>query len=254
MQQPHLLFQIVTPDNDKKLSREQIFDFSFDREVMTNQLIAFMDKHQGPVFVQIHSMSPRKGKYGLEKFNDHVEEIVNYLKENDRFENALIVITSDHGYRYTLFRRLPLIIKFTIAVEIPNTSLNTQALDIAPTIIDYLGIPIPVWMEGRSLLKPIDKYYPIISVESTTFKVGLVLESMGKPAMGGAGAIVMIICNKIYRLDLYNGAISTDFVEGHTLECEKNKLPSDSEAKALIIDHLKERGFAFEFIPFKDYV
>lgn len=144
--------------------------------------------------------------------------------------------------------RLPFIIKFPVEVEIPDTKINAQAIDIAPTILDYLGITIPDWMEGRSLLKPIDKYYPIISVE-VDYNVGLGLKSMGKYVEGGAVAIGMIICNKIYRLDLYNGVLSTDIVEGYTQSCKKNILPSESKAKALLINHLKERGFAVELIP-----
>ena len=30
---------------------------------------------------------------------------------------------------------------------------NVQLIDVAPTILDYLGAPLPYWMEGDSLLR-----------------------------------------------------------------------------------------------------
>ena len=51
---------------------------------------------------------------------------------------------------------IPLVIRFPNGEYVGRVSQNVQTLDVAPTILDYLGFDIPKWMEGRSLIsKPI---------------------------------------------------------------------------------------------------
>jgi len=66
MQQSHLLYQTATPD-DKNIKRDN-YEWSYAGKI-TDKLNRFMDKNQGPIFAQIHSMypRPRKGKDGKER-------------------------------------------------------------------------------------------------------------------------------------------------------------------------------------------
>jgi arylsulfatase A-like enzyme len=93
-------------------------------------------------------------------------EILNYLKERNLYKDALIIITSDHGeefwehggtgHGWSLHQhqlRVPLIIKF------PDNAFSGRkiqelvgVIDIAPTILDILGIPAPEEFQGISLL------------------------------------------------------------------------------------------------------
>ena len=90
------------------------------------------------------------------------------LRRRDLLEKALIVFTSDHGeglgehtesthgyfiYQSTL--RVPLIIHwpshFTHAMP-AQVGEPASLLDVAPTILDVLGMPVPRTMRGHSLL------------------------------------------------------------------------------------------------------
>lgn len=85
------------------------------------------------------------------------------LKEQSWFDNAVIIFTADHGesfergYFYhgeALYENstwVPLIIRFPRQRDGERVVGLTQTLDIAPTILKVLNIPIPAWMEGQAL-------------------------------------------------------------------------------------------------------
>lgn len=96
-------------------------------------------------------------------FDHQTEKIVEYLKENGEFDNTLLVIYSDHGQHWTTTDKLPLIIHFPEDAYQGILTANTQNVDIAPTILDYMQIPIPSWMEGNSLIQPLDPVRLIVA-------------------------------------------------------------------------------------------
>lgn len=83
--------------------------------------------------------------------------------------NTVVILTSDHGeifshgyvahngeHLYEPLIHIPLIIKMPGKGRgIVSDDLVSQ-IDIAPTILDIAGIPVPSWMEGRSLLPLIE--------------------------------------------------------------------------------------------------
>jgi arylsulfatase A-like enzyme len=95
-----------------------------------------------------------------------VERLLQEMKRLGVFENTLIVVTSDHGEEFlehgewehqkTLYEeqlRIPLLIK------LPGSSMGgrrvqgqVSLVDVAPTVLDVLGIEAPQTFEGRSLL------------------------------------------------------------------------------------------------------
>jgi len=113
---------------------------------------------------------------GLKGFDDTVAVVIDHLKRKGLLDNTLIVILSDHGENlyefdngmghgehlrghYSLKIPLALIGK-DIPPKISNEMRST--IDIAPTILEYLGIPKPQSFEGDSLGKkktrPFDAY------------------------------------------------------------------------------------------------
>lgn len=99
--------------------------------------------------------------------DNELGKLFNRLKELKIFDNTLIIITSDHGEN--LFGRQIYIghglvlcddeIKIPLVMKLPKSaSKNTvieeqvQSIDIAPTVLDVLGIPINEQFQGRSLL------------------------------------------------------------------------------------------------------
>jgi arylsulfatase A-like enzyme len=95
----------------------------------------------------------------------HIGLIVKELKKLGIFDRTLIVVTADHGdeffehgekgHRNTLYDEvtmIPLIFhlpdEISSVVKIPN---QVSIIDIAPTVLDLVGIPIPGQMQGGSL-------------------------------------------------------------------------------------------------------
>lgn len=106
-----------------------------------------------------------------------VEGIFDRLDRLGYLERALVVITSDHGealgrrsfgHAFELFDEalgIPLLIRDPSDTEYRNLEFATH-LDIAPTIVDRLGLPVPETWAGRSLLRePVDR----MSVHQTYF-------------------------------------------------------------------------------------
>jgi arylsulfatase A-like enzyme len=101
--------------------------------------------------------------------------IINALKEKKLYDDMLIIVTSDHGeafgekhgditefghgqYLYDTTLHVPLIIKLpkqkTNAKRVSNV---VQLIDIAPTIMEQVGIPNPKSFHGKSLLELVNK-------------------------------------------------------------------------------------------------
>ena len=80
-------------------------------------------------------------------------------------DEALVVVTADHGeglgerhwahgwHLYNEDIRVPLLLYDVPAATYPDLTFGTQ-VDIAPTILDRLGLPIPASWEGESLVSP----------------------------------------------------------------------------------------------------
>lgn len=95
----------------------------------------------------------------------YLGELWAFLQEAGLYENTLIVLTGDHGEEFqehggwwhgqTLYEeqlRVPLIVKYpggaragTVVEEYART------LDVAPTVVDAVGLAVPTTWQGRSL-------------------------------------------------------------------------------------------------------
>lgn len=107
--------------------------------------------------------------YGLmAEVDDQVGRVVAYLKESGQYDDTLIVLTSDHGEQlgdhYLLGKvgyfdqsyHIPMIVRDP-AREADGTRGRivdrfTEAVDVMPTVLGWLGLPTPRACDGRSLL------------------------------------------------------------------------------------------------------
>ncbi|MBN1871071.1 MAG: sulfatase [Candidatus Omnitrophica bacterium] len=94
--------------------------------------------------------------------------LIDYLKKEGLYENSMIIFAGDHGeefgehgyfarHAHTLYDELlkvPLIIKFPSS-EYGSTVVTSQVrlIDILPTVLDVLEMPLPEYLEGISLLE-----------------------------------------------------------------------------------------------------
>lgn len=99
----------------------------------------------------------------LEFDQEMIGPLVAKLKELDIYDNTMIIICSDHGEEfgehgeighghslYTETTHVPLIIKTAGKQDPQRIIAKSQTVDILPTILDMLGIGIPINVQGNS--------------------------------------------------------------------------------------------------------
>jgi hypothetical protein len=94
-----------------------------------------------------------------------IRQLFAALAAKHYLEDAMVVVTADHGeglgerhwaHGWDLYNediRIPMLLYDVPAVGYPDLSFAAQ-IDIAPTILDRLGLPIPASWQGQSLLAP----------------------------------------------------------------------------------------------------
>lgn len=110
-------------------------------------------------------------------------EMIQFLKDNNLYEESIIILTADHGealyedihgqghgehLRGENVTKVPLLIKFPKSYPIDMVAKNilqedasshksysglTSSVDLFPTLLDYLAIPLPSQKPGKSLLR-----------------------------------------------------------------------------------------------------
>jgi arylsulfatase A-like enzyme len=116
-----------------------------------------------------------------------MEEVLDKLAAMGVDNNTLVIFTSDHGEElydrnyyfdhtcsiYEGVLRIPFIIKFPGIIEAGRRVVNqVQSIDIMPTILDLLKLPVAPELEGASLLsilvdKESEEWHPVFSDRST---------------------------------------------------------------------------------------
>ena len=106
-----------------------------------------------------------KGYYRLVKsVDDQVARVLDYLKESGLEKDTLVIYTSDQGFSlgehgfynkqwmYENPLHQPLLVRFPGKIkpkQVHHSMVNH--IDLAPTLLDYAGLPIPKDMQGHSL-------------------------------------------------------------------------------------------------------
>ncbi len=234
----------------------------------------FLDGTPEPFFVQLHLMGthgPRftsaeplfsKGQVqdwpwmrdfyddAIRGFDGYVRRVVERLRQRGLLENTILVITSDHAARFRSGVRIPLMFRFPNREHAGRIRENCQLLDIAPTVASYLGLPVPQWMEGRSLIsRPLDPLHPILvavqDVGAAVKRDGLYwmdTERAGPPFFT-LGRVLAVVCQGVYSLDLIGPSMSLGWVSGHTAPCDRSTLPAVSKVQQSLVQHLTANGY-----------
>lgn len=238
-----------------------------------DQLLALLDQNRGPVFAHVHFMGTHGGrfiieepKYSLGKIQDKswmadfyddsilafdrsIGEIIEYLKTSGQYDHTLLIIYSDHPMHSNILERIPLIMHFPGDQFAGKVSTNIQNLDIAPTLLDYMGQEIPDWMSGRSLLSVDPGQDRLIFSTIKTVEIpedndqGQADVSRGVAPFYRVKSIQVVACNHWYRLNLWTQEWSSGPVDRHTAPCAESDLPSLAELKQSIIELLAGQGY-----------
>ena len=99
-----------------------------------------------------------------------IHQIFDALTEKHYLDDAVVVVIGDHGeglgerhwaHGWDLHNEdigIPMLIYDVPTATYPDLSFAAQ-VDVAPTILDRLGLPIPASWEGQSLLAPTPKRF-----------------------------------------------------------------------------------------------
>lgn len=123
-------------------------------------------------------VTPRR-LYACNSFVDY--EIGRVLEQvRKTVPDAMIIYTSDHGDMkashclyakgpapYDEITKIPLIVKYPNGIQGERYSYPASHIDLVPTMLDYMDIPLPKWIEGKSLLPAIQN--PTVRVNDAIF-------------------------------------------------------------------------------------
>jgi arylsulfatase A-like enzyme len=101
----------------------------------------------------------------VKNFDDEVGRILDYLKASGIEKDTIVVVFSDHGFEFfehgtwgqgnsavgDFSARVPLIIADPRLPAGKAVSDPVRTVDIAPTLLDLIELPVPGYMEGASL-------------------------------------------------------------------------------------------------------
>jgi len=186
------------------------------------------------------------------EFDLAVRELLAVLAERGVLEHTVVVIYSDHGLNSDSRHRAPLLFRFPAAEFAGRIAANAQAVDIAPTLLDYLGAEIPAWMTGRSLLDgAADPRRPVFS---TRFREDLLERMVDRgplqvdadrsgPPFFTIGSLIMVVGQRVYTLPLTGAPLEVHDLPDHTAPLPEAELPTATAAVAMMVAHLAGQGY-----------
>ena len=229
------------------------------------QLWRWLDKGEGPFFVYLHMLGTHGSKFrpdrrvfsegktqdqpwmtdfyddAILQFDFNVNKILQGLADRDLSKDTIVVITSDHGVKHANRKRVPLMFLFPTDDRGRRVSSNTQNLDIAPTLLDYLGMDRPEWMMGQSLVARDPNPGRAIFTADRIHGLGVIARrqitpSYIVPPFFSLGSVSVIRCDTVVEFRLGKNATFVSTVKGHTRPCPDG--PAPAEAMQQIVDHL----------------
>jgi hypothetical protein len=273
------IFFIEKMENPYKAVTEPVYSIHDDRRL--DAMIDYLNDSKGPLFLHVHMMDSHGPEFfvpnqhfsagqtqdqdWMTDFYDdsilnsdrYINELFNYLSKSGKMENTVVILYSDHGIQWNTLARVPLIFWFPNGQHAGRIKENVQLLDIAPTILSYLGVPQPDWMQGQSILTA--KLPPARRIFSANVgdelmvtedrRTWVVDESEISPPFYDLGKVNLIVCDKWFSLNLRNPELSYGEVEGSTTSCPQNVIPSPEQAKEILVQHLFDTHYDVANFP-----
>ncbi|MDA8017166.1 MAG: sulfatase-like hydrolase/transferase [Thermoanaerobaculia bacterium] len=220
-------------------------DVSERDEELFGGVLDLLRESDAPVFVMAHL---RGDPAVLDNYLRYLLGLRQGVNAEPR--DALVVFWSDHGPDHDARRRLPLILRLPEGSDVDAGSLelrrNAQNLDIPPTVLDALGVEVPEWMEGTSLLRSRSKLRPIVIVGSRDLDEGLPILGV---SVGGPTRVMAMVCQRRWELDLMSGHLEIADLVDHSAPCDETDLPTGREVRERLLEFLRERGYQVDLVP-----
>jgi hypothetical protein len=234
------------------------------------QLYDFIDRVVQPFFVHVHLLGthgprfiPKQPRYSegqtqnrdhmrdfyddaIRDFDQYVEDTYALLEEKGLLDNTLVIINSDHSRNPNVGLPIPLLLDFPGDEHIGIIRENTQRIDIAPTILDFIGADIPDWMEGRSLLSLNNENRLLFSYGPLSLEY---LDDVGfsvsepKPPFFTLNNFYAINCDRIYQVTFNQKTFKNMEIVGLESPCSHGDRITTAELGRAMVSNLSERGY-----------
>ncbi|MEN6580184.1 MAG: sulfatase-like hydrolase/transferase, partial [Anaerolineaceae bacterium] len=268
------IFLIEEMENNYLQAVEEPIGFEDEQKI--EKVVELIQSNRAPVFVHIHWMGTHGSYFYPEQrvfsqgkdadsqeqwdddfyddsildFDKGVQTLMASLNGELGSEKNLIIIGSDHGKAAVINERIPLLFLFPSQEYTGWVEGDSQNLSVASTILDYLDIAQPSWMEGESLIKEDYQANYILGMGTTkrveVEGVGSTLdESYVQPPFYQFDLIHLVNCGKWYLLDLENYSWSEGDVPSYTSNCSREKILTEVEVRDVFIQRLRLDGFEF---------
>lgn len=180
--------------------------------------------------------------------DEKIRRLFQALEASGQLERTVVVISSDHGSGWKITERVPLMIRFPNRQFTGRVSANVQLADVAPTMLAYLGVAVPDWMDGRPLVPagsiPSDRpIFGISDIQARSGRSGERLLVDGGAHNYGAAAVMMVAGAQVFEMDLASGEMTSRGLAGSP---QKAGALSDADARRLLADRLHAAGMTID--------
>ena len=234
------------------------------------QLYDFIDRAVQPFFLHVHLLGthgprfmPKQPRYSagqtqnrdhmrdfyddaIRDFDQYVEDTYAFLEEKDLLDNTLVIITSDHSRNPNVGLPIPLLLDFPGDERIGIIRENTQRIDLAPTILDFIGADIPEWMEGRSLFRLNNEKRLLFAYAPSSLEyqddVGFSV-SEPRPPFFTLNNFYAINCDRIYQVTFNEEAFKSREIPDLESACAQSDRLTLAEVGRAMVSNLGERGY-----------
>ncbi len=162
---PFFLWIHIFPPHDPYLSN-RIYRYSILKEKIFDNVDKFSrapELHYPPKDQPLVDKLSMRYDENLLYADDEFGKFLTFLTQRGLFDKSILIVSSDHGemfekgfrghggpYLYQPLIHVPLIIHLPGETRGQRIGINVSHVDIAPTILDILGVKPPMWMDGRS--------------------------------------------------------------------------------------------------------
>lgn len=147
----------------------------------------------------------------IEQVDTEMGRMLQVLEETGQADNTIVIFMSDHGemlgdhgmylkgpYFYDCLTRVPLMIRWPGKFK-GGTKIDSlvELVDLAPTLLDAAGIPVPSAMQGRSLM-------PLLTGKTTEHRDSVYMEYLDANAAFDIPPMMMGVRTDKYKLSFYD--------------------------------------------------
>jgi arylsulfatase A-like enzyme len=141
-------------------------------EQVASRAAAWLAQQKQPFFLWVHlsdAQAPYAGGYdgGVASEDAALGKVLAAMKAQKLLDDAIVVVAADHGeslgehgeethgvFLYDETIRVPLLLKLAQnQMAGRRVSGHVRLVDVAPTVLEAAGVPVPPQMEGQSLLR-----------------------------------------------------------------------------------------------------